>query len=165
MGSGDGVIFDQTAERAAVESRMLDTCRITRDPEGVQDDILDPVTLELVPPGTTYTPTTPYDPRAVYSAEDESIVYEGKCSIAAYGGVGNENRTEGDRENTRQLWRAHVPITVAPLYGDTLEVLGVHAGGDGSLLERRFTVVRIGAHTLGVRRPLVLQDEKAVTVQ
>jgi hypothetical protein len=133
--------FDQSAERATVEARMLDTCRLTRDAQGVGDDTLNATTLELVPP----VPTT---------------IYEGPFSIAAYSGVGDENRTEGQREDTRQLWRGSLPITAGPpLYGDTLEVLSIHADGDTSLVGRRFTVVRIGAHTIGVRRTLVLQDE------
>lgn len=136
--------FDQSAERATVEARMLDTCRITRDTGGIDADTLDPVTLELVPSAV-------------------APVYEGTCSIAPY--VRDENRTEGDREDTRQLWHGSVPITAGPpLYADTLEVLSVHADGDSSLVGRRFTVVRIGAHTIGVRRTLVLQDEKGVTV-
>lgn len=139
--------FDQSAERATVEARMLDTCRLTRDTEGVADDVLDATTLELVPP-----------------VPDSTTIYEGACSIAPY--VRDENRTEGQREDTRQLWRGRLPITAGPpLYGDRLEVLSVHDDGDSSLVGRRFTVVRIGAHTLGVSRTLVLQDEKGVTVQ
>lgn len=137
--------FDQSAERTTVEARMLDTCRITRDTGGIDADTLNPTTLELVPSAVT-------------------TIYEGACSIAPY--VRDENRTEGDREDTRQLWRGSIPITAGPpLYGDTLEVLSIHDDGDSSLVGRRFTVVRIGAHTLGVRRTLVLQDEKGVTVQ
>lgn len=148
--------FDQSAERAAVEARMLDTCRITRDTGGIDADTLDPVTLELVPSAVM----------TVYGPSPEGIDVgglEGKCSISQY--VRDENRAEGDREDTRQLWHGSVPITAGPpLYADTLEVLSVHADGDSSLVGRRFTVVRIGAHTIGVRRTLVLQDEKGVTV-
>lgn len=150
--------FDQSAERATVEARMLDTCRLTRDAEGVADDVLDPVTLELVPPSP--------DSTTIYGPSPDGIDVGGMggmCSISPY--VRDENRTEGQREDTRQLWRGRLPITAGPpLYGDRLELLGVHDDGDASLVGRSFIVVRIGAHTLGVSRTLVLQDEKGVTV-
>lgn len=50
---------------AFIESFMLDTCSITRDPNFQYDDVLDPVTLELIPPD-----------------EDSFEVYNGKCTFA-----------------------------------------------------------------------------------
>lgn len=141
--------FDQTAEREAVEAEMLDTCLITRDPEQETDDVLNEDTLDLEP-----------------AVGDRTTVYEGKCSVAHYTGVGSENRNEGGREDMRQMWRASVPIgTPLPKYGDHFEVTAIRAEGDPLLLEKDFTIVRVGGHTQGVRRPLVLQDALGETVR
>jgi hypothetical protein len=134
--------FDQTSDRAVVESRMLDTCVITRDVGGVDDDTIDPETLNLTPAGVT-------------------TIYTGPCSISPAGGT--VDRREGDRQDTRQEWNHRLPLSAPiPKYGDVVEITAVHADGDPALVGRRFVVQRIGAHTLGVSR---LHDEKAVTVQ
>lgn len=137
--------FDQTAERALIESRMLDTCVITRDSSGVDDDTLDPVTLNLTPAGAT-------------------TVYSGPCSVSP--ASGSVARREGERQDTRQEWNHRIPLSAPlPLYGDVVEITAVHTDGDPALVGRRFVVQRVNAHTLGVSRRSVLHDEKAVTVQ
>lgn len=158
--------FDQTAERTVVEAEMLDTCLITRDHERETDDVLNETTLELEPGGTGYDPLTVYDEVVAYAYEDATTIYAGKCSVALYSGIGSEDRNEGEREDTRQMWRSSVPISAAlPKYGDTFKVTAVRVDGDPLLLDKEFTIVRVGGHTQGVRRPLVLQDALGETVR
>lgn len=137
--------FDQTAERAVVEAEMLDTCVVTRDASGVDDDTLDPVTLNLTPVGVT-------------------TIYTGKCSISPMSG--SVARREGERQDTRQEWNHRMPLSAPlPQYGDVVQITAVHTNGDPALVNRRFVVQRVNAHTLGVSRRSVVHDEKAVTVQ
>ena len=139
--------FDQTAEREAVEAEMKDTCLITRDPEQETDDVLNEGSLILEP-----VPT------------DRTTIYSGKCSVSGY--VRDENRDEGQREDTRQLWHSSVPISASlPKYGDHFKVTAVREGGDPLLVNKEFTVIRVVGHTQGVRRPLVLQDALGETVR
>jgi hypothetical protein len=141
--------FDQTAERTAVEDRLLDSCLITRDTEGDQDDVLDPVTLNLT-----------------RLANDAVTVYSGPCSVAPYTQSRGQNRNEGQREETRQVWRVRLPLSASePKYGDLVTITAVHENGDQALVDKRLTIIGGHAHTLGVSRVLVCQDEKGETVQ
>lgn len=148
--------FDQSADRATVEADMLDTCIITRDPERETDDVLNPTTLELEPASGD---------RIIVYADPDDQTKGAPCRFSAYN-VANADRTEGARRETRQQWKARIPVAAdPPLYGDRFVLTSSSSEGNESLVGRYFRVERIGAHTQAVSRWFVLEDEKGATAE
>lgn len=120
---------------------MVNTCRITRDTLGNEDDTLDQTTGQLTP------------------VADQTLVYAGVCSVqyvpvlrpVAVGG-------EGGRDLAPSRFRIDVPLD-APVarYGDIVEI--VTAPTDPALAGRKFKVETVAASTLAVRRQLLCMDQ------
>lgn len=125
------------AARVQIESLMTDACRITRPIDGVRDDVLDPTTLQLVPP-------TP----------DVTVVYEGPCGISARNPSGQSTQmlTEdaGDREwAARYTLKTPVSATV-PQPGDMVTIIG--SARDPQMIGWEFRVVASTGGTFKLSR-------------
>lgn len=95
--------------RVEVESLMTDACRITRPIDGVRDDVLDPTTLQLVPP-----------------VPDVVEVYAGPCGVSARNPSGQSSQglvqEAGDREWSAR-YTLKTPVSAPlPLPGDMVTV-------------------------------------------
>ncbi|WP_256789817.1 DUF6093 family protein [Frankia sp. AvcI1] len=132
------------AAQVEVESLMVDACTITRDVDGVRDDVLDPATLALVPP----------DP-------DTAIVYTGPCGIAARSPAGQSTQSliadGGDRE-----WAARYTLKTplagpVPEPGDTVLIT---ASRDPGMVGLEFRVIgpTVGTFRLSRRSEVELRQ-------
>lgn len=89
--------------RRLVQKHLEDSCRITRDRQGVYDDVLDMATGRLL--------TRPLDPE---------VVYDGPCLVAPTG-IGQT--VEGARVMERKGYRVRLPHDAPPiLRGDTVTI-------------------------------------------
>lgn len=127
------------AMRRAAEARFMDRCRITEDPQGTADDVLDPVTLELVSPPRT-------------------VVYEGPCIVTATVRVQEREIDRGGAVLVRQRYSSRIPATApTPEPGALLEVLS--SVNDAALVGRVFRVVDVSHSSLLVTRELRLSAD------
>lgn len=93
------MVLDLTAPLAyaqtVVEDLMTDACVITVDPGGVDDDVLDPVTLELTPAG-------------------QVVLYSGPCGVSARNPSGQttqQQRDEGGHDEWAGRYTLKTPRT------------------------------------------------------
>lgn len=126
---------------AKVESLMQDTCKITRDVEGVYDGELDEDTGLIVQPGS-----------------DNATVYEGPCFVAPTG-IGSEAGAEGQEVRlpgyrTLTCWIPKDAPQV--LSNDCVEFLT--SLRDPLLPGRKMTVVGVRYMTFAIGRRLDLTD-------
>lgn len=106
------------AARRVVAKHSTDSCRITRDRQGVYDDVLDMATGKLLA-----RPLTP------------AVVYDGPCLVTPTG-IGQT--VEGARVMERRGYRVRLPHDAPPiLRGDTVTV----RAADPELDARQLSVV------------------------
>lgn len=132
------VALDLTTARAATATLMVDTCTITRDAQGADDDTLDQNTGVLTPP-----------------IPDTTTIYAGTCLVRP---AANSPRvlTEGGDALTASLYEAILPHTsAAPLPGDVLTV--TVSGWDAALVGRTFRVKEAHVASVNIRRSLLLE--------
>ena len=120
---------------------MADTCTITRDPQGTDDDVLDPATLVLTPPGG-----------------DGATVYDGKCLVRI-----PRAPIAPDLAGRQDLGIVHIHARIpaaapAPRRGDVFTLTAVGPEGDASLVGREMWVEAVTAASFLVTRQLVLVD-------
>lgn len=121
-----------------MEKRMVDQCRITSDPEGAGDDVLDQATGELVPP-----------------ASDTSTVYEGPCVVYLRPRAERTDE-QGGATMTVQDYIGAIPLAeTAPRIGDTFTVTDTR---DPRFVNRSFRIVEVLGGTYAVTRDLRLQE-------
>ncbi len=136
------VPFSVEAARRVTESVMADTCLITRDAEGPDDDTLDSATGLLVRP-----------------AGEPSTVYAGKCWVRPGGlsrSLAERNRAEGGAYFTAQTFDAAIPVSATiPLPGDEFTITA--ASTDATLVGRVFRVSAVDSTTFAVDRRLRLE--------
>lgn len=130
--------------RRLVEKHLTDSCRITRDREGVYDDVLDMATGRLL-----HRPLAP------------QVVYDGPCLVAPTG-IGQT--VEGARVMERRGYRVRLghdaPVI---LRGDSVTVT---QSADPELTGRQLAVVDSSqGATLDVGCTLNCQDPEAVGAQ
>ncbi len=136
------VPFSITDARRVTESVMTDTCLITRDAEGPDDDTLNTSTGVLTPP-----------------AGEPTTIYNGKCWVRPGGlsrSLAERNRAEGGAYYTAQTFDAAIPVSApVPKPGDefTLTV----ASTDPTLVGRVFWVRAVDSTTFAVDRRLRLE--------
>lgn len=131
--------FDLTGPRAVLERRLVDSCRITHDPEQETDDVLDPDTLLLVAPNP-----------------DGDLVYEGACMISTL--LAEQIVVVGAREVTRRRYRARLPHDApAPAVGDTLTITDAHY--DPALVDVSMIITDVPLRTHNISRQVVLQHD------
>lgn len=126
--------------RLLIESRMIDTCTITRDPEGSGDDVLDQNTGALTP-----------------QAGDESTVYTGACLLYPAGRRQESQFTEGSRAVSEHSYDLRIPWDAAePDVGDVVTLsVSTH---DPTLVGRPLRVRSVARSTLLTSRDLVVED-------
>lgn len=131
---------DLTAAREVARRQCTDTCTITFDASGVDDDVLNPDTLELSKPGG-----------------DDTTVYSGACLIgqsqAAEAEVG-----DGYVAATRRIVR--LPFD-APL-PSVGSILTVTASADADLVGTRHRVVSAEPRSVYVFRTLTVERSTPV---
>lgn len=114
--------------QAAVERLMTDTCRLYRNPGGVEDDTLAPTSEgAILDPGTV----EPY--------------YEGKCLFRVSTAAANGVQGSG----------ASIPLEQEPARDDFFEVV---ASRDPESVGRWFRVADVQGGTFAVSRKLVLAE-------
>lgn len=116
---------------------MLDSCTITRDPAGVIDDVLDPVTLQLSKP-----------------VDDAETIYSGICLVSPATTMERTTETTGRLISGRR-YGVRIPIAapaVSP--GDLVKI--TDSERDPSLIGRELRVESITRQTLGVTRQIVV---------
>lgn len=131
------------AARRVVEKHLTDSCRITRDRQGVYDDVLDMATGRLL--------TRPVDPE---------VVYAGACLVTPTG-IGQT--VEGARVMERRGYRVRLAHDAPPiLRGDTVTV----TAADPELNGRQLVVTDSSqGGTLDPCCTLNCQDPEAVGAQ
>ncbi|HEX9991350.1 MAG TPA: DUF6093 family protein [Acidimicrobiales bacterium] len=129
--------------RALVEAEMLDACTITRDREGVGDDVRNEETGALEPP-----------------APDTTTVYTGPCLFVA----ASRTRQSRDEEQGGAAvypveYDCRIPLS-APVVerGDVVTVTAVGPDGDESLIDRPLVVVGVERVSKTVARRLSLYE-------
>lgn len=73
-----------------INSFMKDECRVVRRPMSNEEDVLDPVTLELIP------------------ADNDELIYEGKCTIGPFNSK-DRNFEVGEWPQIRKGYSVFVP--------------------------------------------------------
>jgi hypothetical protein len=126
-----------TRAQASAAAVLHDRCRLTRDSEGVADDVLDPTTLELTPP-----------------ALDASTIYEGQCLVAD---LSNLTRQAPDvRDALAHRYRVRLPASAPePRVGDRFVALS--AALDAALVGKTMVVVDIVLASLLVTRQIIVE--------
>lgn len=146
-------VFDLSADRALVESYMVDRCKVLRDPEGTTDDSLNDITLEY--------PDVPTDETVVYGDPDG-----GPCLLGRF--VRRESRTdEGGQRIYRRLHRVRFPFD-APAF-KVRDVVDMVASPDAAssprLVGQRFRVVEDDDRSLAASRIVLVEDEEGARVR
>lgn len=126
--------IDLTPAREAIRDLlMLDTCTIRQDTDDNTDDVLDPVTLELV------------------DADDATVVYSGACSVRSReteGGITADDLAMGE-------YVISIPHDAAvPRESDRVTI---DTSQDPALVGRVFAIRRVVSRTLLVSRKLVCE--------
>ena len=133
-------MIDLTRSRAATEAEMVDECTITRDPQGVHDDVFDEATLTYQAP----------------AASDSTQVYAGPCMVVAMSTRAQGQLSEGGQDVFRQEYRLRIPVVdehgndVIPLIGDTITV--TDSLNDPAMVDREFTAIEVLGGTSTVSR-------------
>lgn len=126
--------------RRLIESRMYDTCTITRDTQGTDDDTLDQNTGALTPP-----------------SGDTTTVYTGKCVVYPYSQRRGQVDVEGSRIYAEKMYAARIPwSSPEPKIGDVLTVTA--SAHDAILVNRPLRVVEMDMSTFLTSRDMVVQD-------
>lgn len=126
-----------TAALHAERAIMVDTCSITRDIEGVLDDVLDTMTGALTP-----------------QASDSVEVYAGKCLVSPGTTQERMNDAPGRLVASRR-YGVRIPTTAAAVRpGDVVTITA--SDRDASLVGRRLRVESITRQSLAVTRQLVV---------
>lgn len=130
--------------RRLVEKHLTDSCRITRDRQGVYDDVLEMATGRLL--------TRPLDPE---------VIYEGPCMVRPTG-IGQT--VEGARVVERRGYAVSLPHD-APRFRQG-DVVTITASADPDLVDRQLVLIdgTQGA-TLDPRTVLNAQDPDPVAAQ
>lgn len=133
-------MVDLSPARSAVALLMTSTCDIQRDAEGVQDDTLDPDTLELSrPPG------------------EPSTLYSGPCMVRRVGERLDAARRDGENDaggedRERPGYEVGLPFDApVPQRDDVVVITGCD---DGSLVGQRLRVEEVRRTQWLVRRML-----------
>lgn len=136
--------FDLSPLENLATSLMVQTCTITRDTNGADDDTLDQTTGLLTP------------------VDDQTVVYVGVCSVTF---VKTLRQTGAEEEGGRQLapsrFEVGIPLDATlplglPRLGDLCEINT--SGSDQGLVGKRFKVETVSAATLAVRRQMLCVD-------
>lgn len=146
-------VYDLSADRALVESYMVDRCKVLRDPEGTTDDELDDVTLEY--------PANPGDETTVYGDPDG-----GPCLLGRF--VRRESRTdEGGQRVYRRLHRIRFPFDAPPFVvrDVVLMVTSPDVASSPRLVGQRFRVVEDDDRSLAASRIVLVEDEEGARVR
>ena len=138
-------MIDVTRSRAATEREMVDECTITRDPQGVHDDVFDEST------GRYQTPP----------AADSTLVYDGPCLLSSLSAQGAGNAAEGGQDIYREQYRLRVPVLdqhgndLVPMIGDTITITA--SLNDPAMVNREFTAIEVlgGSNTVSRRIRMV----------
>ena len=126
--------------RRLIESRMFDTCTITRDTQGTDDDTLDQTTGVLTQPGG-----------------DRSTVYTGKCVVYPYSQRRGQVDTEGARIYAEKMYAARIPWnSPEPKIGDVFTVTASRE--DSVLVNRPLRVIEMDMSSFLTSRDMVVQD-------
>lgn len=132
---------DLTYARARAAELMVDTLRITKDPEGPNDAAMDPDTLEIVGPGSP--------------ERDPQLVYEGPGRVHPPRRVGSVER-EGGATYYSSGYPLSIPFDApCPRPGDLVEVVAVHSAGEVELEGQVFVLVDVSYKTYAVTRQLL----------
>lgn len=127
--------------KAFLESLMQDTCSLVRDAEGINDDVLDPVTFELLHP-----------------YEDDFILYEGPCIITPESRRMQEYVQAGFDPRSEQIYRVYVPLEVTGIIeGDVFTLTEVGEDNDTNLLNVGMRVQKVFGGTFRAGRKLHVQ--------
>lgn len=131
--------LDLTTARAAAETIMVDTCTITRDAQGTDDDTLNQATGALTPP-----------------VPDIITVYAGRCLVRPAENV-PRSVAEGGVAITASLYEASLPYS-APVVspGDLLAVTA--CVWDPALVGRAFRVRQALVTGVNIRRKVLMED-------
>jgi hypothetical protein len=134
---------DLAAARQQALEFLVDACTITRDPQGFEDDTIDPDTLELTRPGG-----------------DSGVVYEGACLI----GAGTDAPTEAGGQILATGHRqVRLPFDAPlPLVGDSLTITAVGPQSDPGLVDAVYRVVSAEPKSMYVTR-LIEAERTTVT--
>lgn len=132
-----GLIADQ-------EDLMSDTGKITRNPGGTTDDVLDPVTLKLVPPGP------------------ETIYADGPCSVTQPTRQDTGRPTPTEAAAVPAIFVLKLPLTkltAEPMVGDQFEC--TTSNNDPGLPGKKFTITKIGRSGYATARVCELETSWA----
>lgn len=133
--------FDLSPLVNLAESLMVQTCTITRDTDGADDDTLDQSTGLLTP------------------VADQAPVYTGVCSVSFVATLRQAGvQEEAGRQLAPSRFRIDIPLEASPLpqLGDIVTI--VTSGSDQGLVGKRFKVETVSAATLAVRRQMLCVD-------
>lgn len=133
--------FDLSPLEDFAESLMVQTCTITRDTLGADDDILDETTGILTP------------------VADQDPVYFGPCYVLFVNTLRQAGaEVEGGRQVAPSRYRVDIPLAAAPVpqLGDIVTI--VSTDSDAALVGKQFKVETVSAGTLAVRRQLLCVD-------
>lgn len=124
----------------AVEALMDDTCIITFDPEGVDDDVIDESTGRLiVTPG------------------DSTVVYDGKCKVTPWSRQQQPLITDQDGLELRPRWY----VGSIPVASDVPEVGAIFtltsSRRDPWLLGKPFIIKVIQGSTFSISRKFMME--------
>lgn len=134
-------MIDLTRSRTAAENVMVDECTITRDPQGVHDDVFDESTGRYLTPAAT----------------DTTTIYDGPCLVVATSTRANGQKSEGGQDIFRQEYRLRIPVVdghgndLIPLIGDTVTI--TDSLNDPAMVGREFTAIEVlgGSSTVSRR--------------
>jgi hypothetical protein len=135
------VDLDLTTARAAAETLMVDTCRITRDAQGADDDTLDQTTGALTPPNP-----------------DTITVYSGMCLVHPSTNLPHPaDIREGAVAIVATRMEAALPFSAAVArHGDVLIVTS--SAWNPDLVGRSFRVKEALAVSFNIRRSVLLEE-------
>jgi hypothetical protein len=92
----------------------------------------------------------------------DTLVYTGSCSVSM--AVSDRRVIEGADPRVLGEWVVRIPVVVTDVRsGDTVKVVSVKAGGDPGLVDRVFTVRRVGARSSAILRRLFCDVREATT--
>lgn len=132
------VALDLTTARAAVATILVDTCTVTLDAPGADDDTLDQTTGVLTPP----------DP-------DTTTLYTGACLVRPADNVPRVV-SEGGVAITATLYEAVLPYSADVIPPGAVLTLTA-SSWDAALVDRSFRVRETVVSSVNLRRRLLLE--------